>query len=205
MPEAVFPTYSDLSPSPPPSGRCRSSRRRSSSACSSGTRTSTASPRRGGGSPPRVPERAAGRRRQGPAGRRRSSGWSQSCRAASSTSRSFRPRGSPAAGRGDGARAPVALRGPRPRGDRGFARGRGVVATRAGGILDLVEDGEQGLLVEPGTTAGLADALVARALRPRARRAARRRPRTHASPSGTRRAGGVRRARMRELVETALN
>jgi glycosyltransferase involved in cell wall biosynthesis len=41
-----------------------------------------------------------------------------------------------------------------------FARGRGVVATRAGGILDLVEDGREGLLVEPEDTQGLADALV---------------------------------------------
>jgi glycosyltransferase involved in cell wall biosynthesis len=41
-----------------------------------------------------------------------------------------------------------------------FARGRGVVATRAGGILDLVDDGREGLLVEPGDVAGLAAALV---------------------------------------------
>lgn len=41
-----------------------------------------------------------------------------------------------------------------------FARGRGVVATRAGGILDLVEDGREGLLVEPEHTQGLAEALV---------------------------------------------
>jgi glycogen(starch) synthase len=41
-----------------------------------------------------------------------------------------------------------------------FARGRGVVATGAGGILDLVEDGREGLLVEPEDTRGLADALV---------------------------------------------
>ncbi len=41
-----------------------------------------------------------------------------------------------------------------------FARGRGVVATRAGGVLDLVDDGEQGLLVDPEDTQGLADALV---------------------------------------------
>ena len=40
-----------------------------------------------------------------------------------------------------------------------FARGRGVVASRAGGILDLVDDGIEGLLVEPEDTAGLADAL----------------------------------------------
>jgi glycosyltransferase involved in cell wall biosynthesis len=38
-----------------------------------------------------------------------------------------------------------------------FARGRGVVATEAGGIVDLVDDGEQGLLIPPGDT----DALVA--------------------------------------------
>jgi glycosyltransferase involved in cell wall biosynthesis len=41
-----------------------------------------------------------------------------------------------------------------------FARGRGVVATRAGGILDLVEDGREGLLVEVDDVKGLADALV---------------------------------------------
>jgi glycosyltransferase involved in cell wall biosynthesis len=41
-----------------------------------------------------------------------------------------------------------------------FARGRGVVASRAGGILDLVEDGREGLLVDPEDTAGLAGALV---------------------------------------------
>jgi glycosyltransferase involved in cell wall biosynthesis len=40
-----------------------------------------------------------------------------------------------------------------------FARGRGVVASRAGGILDLVEDGREGLLVDPEDTAALADAL----------------------------------------------
>lgn len=41
-----------------------------------------------------------------------------------------------------------------------FARGRGVVATRAGGILDLVADGREGLLVEVDDVKGLADALV---------------------------------------------
>jgi glycosyltransferase involved in cell wall biosynthesis len=41
-----------------------------------------------------------------------------------------------------------------------FARGRGVVASRAGGVLDLVEDGVQGLLVDQEDTPGLADALV---------------------------------------------
>jgi glycosyltransferase involved in cell wall biosynthesis len=42
-----------------------------------------------------------------------------------------------------------------------FARGRGVVATGAGGILDLVDDGVEGLLVPRGDVAVLADALVA--------------------------------------------
>lgn len=41
-----------------------------------------------------------------------------------------------------------------------LCRGRPVVATRVGGIPDLVRDGENGLLVEPGDTVALADALV---------------------------------------------
>jgi glycosyltransferase involved in cell wall biosynthesis len=41
-----------------------------------------------------------------------------------------------------------------------LCRGRPVVATRVGGIPDLVRDGENGLLVEPGDTRALADALV---------------------------------------------
>ena len=41
-----------------------------------------------------------------------------------------------------------------------FARGRGVVATRVGGIPDVVEDGVSGLLVENGDVAALADALT---------------------------------------------
>ncbi len=41
-----------------------------------------------------------------------------------------------------------------------FARGRGVVGARAGGIPDIVEDGRSGLLVPPGDPAALADALV---------------------------------------------
>jgi glycosyltransferase involved in cell wall biosynthesis len=41
-----------------------------------------------------------------------------------------------------------------------FARGRGVVATGAGGIPDLVTDGREGLLVPPADTGALADALV---------------------------------------------
>jgi glycosyltransferase involved in cell wall biosynthesis len=41
-----------------------------------------------------------------------------------------------------------------------FCRGRAVVASRVGGIPDLVEDGKSGLLVEPGDLDALADALV---------------------------------------------
>ena len=41
-----------------------------------------------------------------------------------------------------------------------FARGRGVVGARAGGIPDIVEDGVSGLLVPPGDADALADALV---------------------------------------------
>jgi len=40
-------------------------------------------------------------------------------------------------------------------------RGRPVLATRVGGIPDLVRDGENGVLVPPGDTRALADALVA--------------------------------------------
>jgi glycosyltransferase involved in cell wall biosynthesis len=41
-----------------------------------------------------------------------------------------------------------------------LCRGRPVVASRVGGIRDLVRDGENGLLVEPGDSAGLGAALV---------------------------------------------
>jgi glycosyltransferase involved in cell wall biosynthesis len=41
-----------------------------------------------------------------------------------------------------------------------FCRGRGVVASRIGGIPDLVEDGKTGILVPPGDARALADALV---------------------------------------------
>ncbi|MBA3245733.1 MAG: glycosyltransferase family 4 protein [Actinobacteria bacterium] len=41
-----------------------------------------------------------------------------------------------------------------------FCRGRGVVGSDVGGIPDLVHDGENGLLVEPGDVAALADALA---------------------------------------------
>jgi glycosyltransferase involved in cell wall biosynthesis len=41
-----------------------------------------------------------------------------------------------------------------------FSRGRPVLGSRVGGIPDLVEDGVNGLLVEPGDTDALVDALV---------------------------------------------
>jgi glycosyltransferase involved in cell wall biosynthesis len=40
-----------------------------------------------------------------------------------------------------------------------FCRGRPVVGSRVGGIVDLVRDGENGLLVPPESPAALADAI----------------------------------------------
>ena len=41
-----------------------------------------------------------------------------------------------------------------------FCRGRGVIGSRVGGIPDLIDDGVNGLLVDPGDTNGLAEALI---------------------------------------------
>jgi glycosyltransferase involved in cell wall biosynthesis len=41
-----------------------------------------------------------------------------------------------------------------------LAAGRPVVATRVGGVPDVIDDGEDGFLVAPGSTAGLADRLA---------------------------------------------
>ncbi len=83
-----------------------------------------------------------------------------------------------------------------------LCRGRPVVATRVGGIVDLVRDGENGLLVEPRNPRALAEALV-RCLSDRAlagRLAAAARPSVHpwlATPEEYAR-------RVRELVERVL-
>lgn len=53
-----------------------------------------------------------------------------------------------------------------------YALGRPVIGARIGGIPELVADGGTGLLVEPGHAAGLAEAMVALAELPAARRAA---------------------------------
>ena len=41
-----------------------------------------------------------------------------------------------------------------------FCRGRPVVGARAGGIVDEIRDGANGVLVEPGDAEELADAIV---------------------------------------------
>jgi glycosyltransferase involved in cell wall biosynthesis len=71
-----------------------------------------------------------------------------------------------------------------------MAHGRPVVASAVGGLLDLVVDGETGLLVPPGDVAALRAALESllgdEALRRRLGEAARERVRTHFSwPSVT--------------------
>ena len=80
-----------------------------------------------------------------------------------------------------------------------FARGRGVVATDAGGIPDLVTDGVEGILIPPADEEALVASLVRVAQRPRAGGAARHRRARCATPTGTRRpadfADGVPRAR----------
>ena len=157
--------------SPGPSCRCPTSRRRCSSACSSATRISRRSPRPGGSS------RRAFRRRScassAPAGRPtsppRSSGTVRAGTAASSRKRS------PAAL--DDSRVlllPSASEGLGRVIIEAFLRGRPVVATRTGGIPDIVEDGVNGLLVRAGRRRGARGGDRARAHRRGARDAARR-------------------------------
>ena len=135
---------------------------RSSSACSSATRTSTGSRPRGGS-----PRRGC---------RTRSRSGSSGQAAAREVVECARAR--PARSDRDGRRQCRTTRSPAlldaatalvlPSRSEGLGRivvealcrGRPVVATRVGGITDLVRDGENGLLVEPRSPAALADALV---------------------------------------------
>ena len=141
------------------SRRCPSGRPRCSSACSSATRTSTGWSQRGRSWPGSCPRRGSSSSGKGP------------LRAEVDALRAevpsvehlpeLAPRGGrEGARRRDAARPPLAPRGPRPRRHRGPRRGRAVVASRAGGVLDLVDDGVEGLLVDPEDTEGLAAALV---------------------------------------------
>jgi glycosyltransferase involved in cell wall biosynthesis len=68
-----------------------------------------------------------------------------------------------------------------------FCRARPVVGTRVGGIADLVEDGVNGALVEPGSTEALADELV----------------RLLGDPERARRLGGAARAGVEPWLQTA--
>ena len=54
----------------------------------------------------------------------------------------------------------VALGGAAARCARGCSRGRAIVGGNRAGIPDVVEDGVNGLLVDPDDAEGLADALV---------------------------------------------
>lgn len=51
----------------------------------------------------------------------------------------------------------------------GLASGQAIVGSRVGGIVDLVKDGENGILIEPGNAQNLADALDAIAKNPESR------------------------------------
>ena len=73
------------------------------------------------------------------------SSTSRSCRRTASPSAWTRPRASSCPSRSEGLGRVIL---------EAFARGRGVVATRVGGIPDLVEDDVNGLLVENGDVAG---------------------------------------------------
>ena len=189
-PDAVFPTYSDLSVFTGPSRAAAAGpgRRRSSSACSSRTRTSTGSPQPGGGRHRRCRTRSSSSSARAPSATR-----------SSARADEYHERARARRGRSErSTHATVLVLPSRYEGlgrvvIEAFARGRGVVATRAGGILDLVEDGREGLLVEPERHAGARRRARSRPLGPRAGRAARcGRPR--AFPRVEPDAGAVRRA-----------
>jgi glycosyltransferase involved in cell wall biosynthesis len=83
-----------------------------------------------------------------------------------------------------------------------FARGRPVVGARAGGIPDIVQDGENGLLVDPHDPASIADAVV-RVLQDHAL-AERLAAGARASAERWLQPADVYATRMRELVEAML-
>ena len=141
------PTWTS-SPSSGRPSRCPSVPRRSSSACSSSTRTSTGSRRRGGSRRPGCPGAqlhivGRGTRARGGRGARARPARADALDApARCGRRRLRAR------RRERARAAVALGGDGPRDRRGvLPRGGRCVASRVGGIRDLVRDGENGLLV----------------------------------------------------------
>ncbi len=150
---------SSLSSRPPPR-RCRSDRSHSSSACSSATRPSTCSPRRGGSWPNARRKRACTSSVAARSARWRPSSLPISpagCAGAESLSTEEVARAIDEASvlvlpsRSEGLGRVVV---------EAFCRGRGVVASRVGGIPDIVVDGESGILVPPGDAGALADALV---------------------------------------------
>ena len=173
---ATFPTYSDLSAfvAEPGRSRCRSDPSR----VFVGMLEAVQEHRRARRAWRRVARDAAGRaardRRQGqPAARRRRS----AARPSGQVEHHARLSPAEVAATLDGATLLVLPSWPEGLGRvviEAFARGRGVVATAAGGVLDLVDDGVEGILIPPADT----DALVRRAdprpLRPRPGRAARR-------------------------------
>ena len=158
-------------------------------------------------------------RRAATARARRSGSSARAARARSSRSSSRAPGASTGTGasptgggrrgarRRDGARAAVALGGAAAASSsrRSAAAGRSS-RTRVGGIADLVDDGENGLLVEPRrSTAALADALVRvltdRALAERLAAAARPRRRAVARDAGGLRAPDARARRAGDPVK----
>ena len=194
-PDAVFPTYSDLS---------AFTARPAAAAARAADRAVRRRPRALQG---RRRARGSVARRAPPRSRTHASSWSaglaptsrRRARLGASGQRRARVRAPARAGCGASRRRDVLVLPSRYEGlgrvvIEAFARGRGVVATRAGGILDLVDDGVAGTPRRAGGHDALADALV-RVLSDRrlAERARRRRARA------LRRMGPVARAASRSV------